>query len=92
MNDHVPSRWYLHAMTTNRLAQAASNAISQNRASESLLNTEAEAAVRQLIGAKKNNEVRTGTPSAGAIDGVEVSATHEPSVARKIQALDFIRA
>jgi hypothetical protein len=29
-----------------------------------------------LIGAKKSNEVRAGTSSTGAIDGVEISAAH----------------
>jgi hypothetical protein len=92
MNDNVPSRWYLQTMTTNGLPQAAANPVSHYRAAESLLDAEAEAALGQLIGAKKNNEVRTGTPAAGAIDGVEIPAAHQARVARKIQALDFIRA
>jgi hypothetical protein len=45
-----------------------------------------------LIGAKKNNEVRAGTPSAGAIDSVEISAAHQAGVARKLKAGHFIRA
>jgi hypothetical protein len=45
-----------------------------------------------LIGAKKSNEVRAGTPSAGAIDSVEISAAHQARIARKLKALHFIRA
>ena len=79
-------------MTTNGLPQAATNTIAHYRAAESLFNTEAEAALRQLIGAKKSNEVRAGTPSAGAIDSVEISAAHQARVARKLKAGHFIRA
>jgi hypothetical protein len=92
MNDHVPSRWYLQTMTTNGLPQTAPNTISQNRTAESFLDAEAEAAEGQKIGAKENSEVRTGTPAAGAIDGVEVSAAHQTRIARKTQAMIFIRA
>ena len=92
MNDNVPSWWYLQTMTTNGLPQATANTIAHYRAAESLFNAEAEAAVRQLIGAKKSNEVRAGTPSAGAIDGVEISAAHQARVARKLKAWHFIRA
>ena len=92
MNDNVPSRCYLQAMTTNRFAQAAANAIANYSAAERFFNAEAEAALRQLIGAKKNGEVRTGTPASGAIHGVEVSAADETRGARKIQARRLIRA
>ncbi len=92
MNDNVPSRWYLQTMTTNRLPQATTNTITHYRAAESLFNAEAETALRQLIGAKKSNEVRAGTPSAGAIDSVEISAAHQARVARKLKAWHFIRA
>jgi hypothetical protein len=45
-----------------------------------------------LIGAKKSNEVRAGTPPAGAIDGVEISPAHQACVARELKAWHFIRA
>jgi len=92
MNNNVPSCWYLQTMTTNGLPQATTNTIAHYRAAKSLFNAEAEAALRQLIGAKKSNEVRAGTPSAGAIDRVEVSAAHQARVARKLKARHFIRA
>src|SRR4030088_1661406 len=92
MNDNVPSRWYLQTMTTNRLPQAAANTIPHYRAAESLFDAESETALRQLIGAKKSDEVRAGTPSAGAINGVEISAAHQARVAWKLKALHFIRA
>ena len=92
MNHNVPSWWYLQTMTTNGLPQATTNTIAHYRAAESLFNAEAEAALRQLIGAKKSNEVRAGTPSAGAIDSVEISAAHQARVARKLKAGHFIRA
>jgi hypothetical protein len=79
-------------MTANRFAQAAANAIAHYRAAERFFDAEAKAAERQLIGAKKNHEVRTGTPASGAINGVEISAAHQARLARKIQARDFIRA
>jgi hypothetical protein len=92
MNDHVPSRGYLQTMTANSFAQAAANAVSHYRAAQRFFNAEAKAAERQLIGAKKNHEVRTGTPASGAIDGVEISAAHQARLARKIQARCFIPA
>jgi hypothetical protein len=92
MNDYVPSRGYLQTMTANGFAQAAANAITHYRATQRFFDAEAKAAERQLIGAKKNHEVRTGTPASGAIDGVEIPAAHQARLARKIQALDFIRA
>ncbi len=79
-------------MTTNGLPQAAPDTISHDRATQSLLDAEAEAAPWQLIGAKENGEVRTGTPPAGAINGIEVSAAHQAGVARKTEAFCFIRA
>jgi hypothetical protein len=92
MNDNVPSWWYLQTMTTNSLPQATANTIAHYRAAESLLDAEAETALRQLIGAKKSNEVRAGTPPAGAIDSVEISAAHQARVARKLKAWHIIRA
>jgi hypothetical protein len=92
MNHNVPSWWYLQTMTTNGLPQATANTIAHYRAAESLLNAEAEAALRQLIGAKKSNEVRTGTPSAGAIDSVEISAAHQARVARELKVWHFIHS
>ena len=79
-------------MTTNSLPQATANTVAHYRAAESLLDAEAETALRQLIGAKKNNEVRAGTPPAGAIDSVEISAAHQARVARKLKAWHIIRA
>ena len=79
-------------MTTNGFAQPPPNTISHYRAAESFFDAEAEAALWQLIGSKKNHEVRTGTPAAGAIDGVEISAAHQARVARKVEARSFIRA
>jgi hypothetical protein len=79
-------------MTTNSLPQATANTIAHYRAAESLFNAESETALRQLIGAKKSNEVRAGTPSAGAIDGVEISAAHQARVARKLKARFIIHS
>jgi hypothetical protein len=45
-----------------------------------------------LIGAKKNGEVGTGAAFAGAVDGVELAAPHQPRLARKIQAPGATRA
>jgi hypothetical protein len=78
-------------MTTDRFAQAAANTISHYRAAERFFDAESEAAERQLIGAKKNHEVSTGTPASGAINGVEISAAHQSRSARKIQALRCFR-
>ena len=79
-------------MTTNGLPQAAADTIAYYRAAQSLFDAEAEAAARQMIGAKKNGEVRTGTPASGAIDGVEISAADQARVARKIQARNIRQA
>jgi hypothetical protein len=79
-------------MTTNGLPQATANTIAHYRPAQSLFYAEAKAALRQLIGAKKSNEVRAGTPSAGAIDGVEISAAHQARVARKEKAQCIIHS
>jgi hypothetical protein len=63
-------------MTTHDLAQASAHTISHHRATQRFFNAEAEAAQRQLIGAKKNHEVRTGAPPSRAIHGVEIAAAH----------------
>ncbi len=92
MYDDVPSRCNLQTMTTNGLAQAPPDTISHYRAAKSFFDAEAEAAQRQLIGSIKNDEVRIGTPAAGAINSVEISAAHQAGVTRKVEARSFIQA
>jgi hypothetical protein len=56
------------------------------------LDAEAEAALRQFVGAKENSEVGTRPALSGAIHGVKSAALHQPRLARKFQQPGFIRA
>lgn len=73
-------------MTANHLAQAPSHAVAHHRAAECLLDAEAEATQRQFIGTKKDGEVGTRAALPGAVHGVELTAAHQPNVARKLLA------
>jgi hypothetical protein len=45
-----------------------------------------------LVGAKKNCEVGTGSALPGAVHGIELTAAHQPRLARKFQAPGTTRA
>ena len=79
-------------MAANDLSKSPPDAIAEHRAAQRLLNTETEAAQRQLAGAKEYCEVGTGAAFPGAVYGIELSASHEPRLARKFQAPGTIRA
>jgi len=79
-------------MVAHDLANPPPNAIAYHRAAERFLDAEAEAGPRQSIGPKENSEVGTRAALSGAVDGVKISAPHQPRVARKIQAPRFTRA
>lgn len=84
MNYDIPSRGYLQAMAAHDLSNSAADAVAQHRTAKRLLDAEPEAAVRQLVGAKENCEVRAGTALSGAVDSIEFPAPNEPRLARKI--------
>ena len=79
-------------MAANDLANAPPDAVAHHRAAQRLFDAEAEAAHRQLIGAKKNCEVGTGSAFPGAVHGIEIAAPHQPRLARKFQAPGATRA
>jgi hypothetical protein len=79
-------------MAAHYLSCAPPDAIAHHRAAEFFLDAEAESAVRQLVGAKKNGEVGTRAALSGAVYGVEFSAPHQPRLAREFQALRLSRA
>jgi hypothetical protein len=58
------------------LAQAPPDTIAHYGSTQSLLDAEAESALRQFVGAEKNCEVGTRTALSGAIDGIKLSAPH----------------
>lgn len=72
-------------MTSHYLPHAPPDAIAHHRTAQSLLDAEAEAAQGQFVSAKKNGVVGTRAALAGAIHSVELSAPHQPRLARKIQ-------
>src|SRR6266481_7953696 len=76
--DDVPSCRYLHPVAAHDLAQAPPDPIAHYRSTQSLLDAEAESALRQFVGAEKNCEVGTRTALSGAIDGIKLSAPHQP--------------
>jgi hypothetical protein len=89
MYHYVPSRRYLLAVTTHDLSHPSSYAVAHYRAPSGFLDAEAESALRQFVGAKKNSEVRCRAAFAAAINGVKASALHQPGFARECRC--FIR-
>ena len=79
-------------MAAHDLADAPPDAIAHYRAAERFLDAEAETALRQLIGAKKNGKVGTRAALSAAVNGIEFSAPHQPRVAREFQAPRLSRA
>jgi len=76
----------------SNLADAPPDAIAHYRAAELLLDAEAETALRQLVGAKKNSKVGTRAALSGSVHGIEFAAPHQPRVAREFQAPWLTRA
>src|SRR5262249_23093791 len=66
------------------------NAIAHYCATERFLDAEAEATQGQIVGAKKNGEVRTRAALSGAVDGVELAAAHQARLTRKGQRRSLI--
>jgi acetyl esterase/lipase len=73
-------------MAAHDLADAPPDTIAHHRAAERFLDAEAETALRQLVGAKKNGEVGTRAALPGAVHGIEFSAPHQPRSTREFQA------
>src|SRR5260370_19481044 len=78
-------------MAAHDFPHAPPDAIATHRAAQCLLDAESEAAVRQLVRAKKNGEVGIRAALPGPVYGVKLSAPHQPRLARKIQATRAIR-
>jgi len=72
-------------MAAHDLSNPPPDAVAHHRLAKRLLDAEPEAAVRQLVGAKENCEVRAGTALSGAVDSIELPAPNEPRLARKMQ-------
>ena len=79
-------------MAAYDLSNAPPDAIAHHRAAQRFFNAEAEAAHWQLVGAKKNCEVGTGSALPGAVHGIELAAPHQPRLARKFRAPGATRA
>lgn len=85
-------------MQPDNFANAPANPIADYRTAESALDTESEAALRQIIGLRKNGEVGTGTAFPMAIDRVEIRFARKLARgsgkrgARRIGKPEFIRA
>jgi len=79
-------------MAAHDLSNSSPDAIAHHRPAERLFNAETETAYRQLIGAKENCEVGTGSALPGAVHGIELAAPHEPRLARKFHPPGTIRA
>jgi len=91
MNDDVPSRGNLLPVQPSNFSQAPPDSIAHNRTAKSLLDAEAETALRQIVRLYKSSEVGTRAALAGAVDGVKLRLLHEPRFAR-ILLPGFIRA
>src|SRR5229473_3698198 len=74
VNDDVPSCGYLQPVAAHDFAQAPPDTIAHYRSTQSLLDAEAESALRQFVGAEENCEMGTRTALSGAIDGIKLSA------------------
>src|SRR5713226_4062093 len=78
----VPSGGYLQPAAAHDLAQPPPNTIAHYRPAQSLLDAEAESALRQFVGAEENCEVGTRTALPGAVDSIKLSPPHQPRFAR----------
>src|SRR5712692_3343112 len=78
----VPSCGYLQPVAAHDLAQAPPDTIAHYRPAQSLLDAEAESALRQFVGAEENCEVGTRTALPGAVDSIKLSPPHQPRFAR----------
>ncbi len=72
-------------------SQAPPDSIAHNRTTKSLLDAEAEAALRQIVRLYESSEVGTRVAFAGAVDNVKLRLLHQPRFAR-ICLPGFIRA
>jgi hypothetical protein len=73
-------------VAANHFAQASSHAVTHHRAAECLLDAEAEAAQRQVIGTKKDGEVGTRAALPGTVNRVKLAAAHQTYASRKLLA------
>jgi hypothetical protein len=69
-------------VAAHQFAQAPPDTIAYYRAAQSRLDAEAEAALRQFIGAEENGEVGTRTALSGAVHCIKLSAPHQPRFTR----------
>jgi hypothetical protein len=83
MNHDVPSRRILRSIAPQNFANAASYAVAYHRAPQRFLHADAEPAARETVRAIENCELRTGTPLAAAIHGLEIRATQQARVPGK---------
>jgi len=81
--DHVPSCGYLQPVAAHHFAQTPPDPIAHHRPAQRLLDAEAEAALRQFIGAEENCEVGTRAALSGAVHGIKLCLPHKPRLARK---------
>jgi len=65
-------------------SDAAADSIADHRASQRLLDADAETASRPAVGATKNHEVRRGFPAAAAIDCLEFGAAYQTRGAGRV--------
>jgi hypothetical protein len=68
VNHDVPSSWYLRPVESQDFANAPANSIAHDRAAQSFFHAGAETASSRAVAANKNNELRTRTPFASAIN------------------------
>jgi len=76
MHYEIPSRRDLLPMDPDDLPHPSPDAIAHHRAADRFFDAEAEAALRQLVGAKKYSEVGIRAALACAIHGIKLSPPH----------------
>jgi hypothetical protein len=64
------------------LTQAPPDSIAHNSATKSLLDAEAEAALRQIVRLYKSSEVGTRAALPGSVHGVKLRLLYQPCFAR----------
>jgi len=63
-------------------SQAPPDSIAHKRTAKSLLDAEAEAALRQIVRLYESSEVGTRAAFVGAVDSVKLRLLHQPRFAR----------
>lgn len=91
MNDDVPSLGNLLTLEADHFADAPAHTVAYYCAAESALDTEAEAALRQIVRFRENGKKGIRTASALAVNSIEIRLANQTS-GRRIRPPGTTRA